>query len=373
MLKGFYLNLQMGAVSPSPVPRAVIDSLVSVQVNQGGGGRNGFQLQFSVGKGGPIQQRLDSGFFDPLRRVVIAVTVNGQQEILMDGLIARHDMSPSNDPGKSTLTITGEDVSLAMTLVDLSQLIPYPAMPPEVRVLATIGRYAMYGMIPMIIPGPATYFPNPLEEWPWHQGTDYDYITALASQTGYVFHVTPGPSVGTNIAYWGPAVRFGPSQRALSVNMDAHSNVESLSFNFDGTTARMPVMVFLESRSHVPIPVPIPSVGILRPPMARKPAIPFPKLERQPGGTNIARTIGVGLARAAQTSDNATGSGSLDVLRYGRVLKARQPVDVRGAGRSYDGTYFVKSVTHSIKRGEYKQNFNLSREGLLPLTSRVNP
>ena len=61
-----------------------------------------------------------------------------------------------------------------------------------------------------------------------------------------------------------------------------------------------------------------------------------------------------------------SGSGTLDVLRYGRVLKARQLVGVRGAGLSYDGFYFVKSVTHTIKRGEYKQSFSLSRNATIP-------
>jgi hypothetical protein len=47
------------------------------------------------------------------------------------------------------------------------------------------------------------------------------------------------------------------------------------------------------------------------------------------------------------------------------VLKARKLVGVRGAGAAFDGLYYVKSVTHNIKRGEYKQSFTLSRNGLL--------
>jgi phage protein D len=53
----------------------------------------------------------------------------------------------------------------------------------------------------------------------------------------------------------------------------------------------------------------------------------------------------------------------MDVLRYGQVFKARQLAQVRGAGQYYDGKYYVKSVTHSIKRGEFKQSFTLSRGG----------
>ena len=44
------------------------------------------------------------------------------------------------------------------------------------------------------------------------------------------------------------------------------------------------------------------------------------------------------------------------------MLKARGLVGVRGAGPAFDGLYYVKSVTHSIKRGEYKQSFTLTRE-----------
>jgi hypothetical protein len=46
-------------------------------------------------------------------------------------------------------------------------------------------------------------------------------------------------------------------------------------------------------------------------------------------------------------------------------------VGVRGAGLAYDGLYYVDSVTHNIKRGEYKQSFSLSRDGLISNTPRL--
>ena len=70
-------------------------------------------------------------------------------------------------------------------------------------------------------------------------------------------------------------------------------------------------------------------------------------------------------------SDAISGNGTLDVMRYGRVLRSRMLVGVRGAGLAYDGLYYVNSVTHNIKRGEYKQNFSLSRDGLISNTPRV--
>ena len=79
----------------------------------------------------------------------------------------------------------------------------------------------------------------------------------------------------------------------------------------------------------------------------------------------------IGLAKAAQWAEAVTGKGELDVVRYGRILKARGLVGVRGAGPAFDGLHYVKSVTHKIKPGQYKQSFELSRNGLISTIPRV--
>jgi len=54
-------------------------------------------------------------------------------------------------------------------------------------------------------------------------------------------------------------------------------------------------------------------------------------------------------------------------------LKARQLVGVRGAGLPFDGLYYVQSVTSTVKRGEFKQSFQLTRNGLISTTPVVRP
>ena len=66
-----------------------------------------------------------------------------------------------------------------------------------------------------------------------------------------------------------------------------------------------------------------------------------------------------------------TATGSLNVARYGGVLKARRLVGLRGVGEAFDGLYYVKSVTSKIKRGEFKQDFTLSRNGLISTRREV--
>ena len=76
-------------------------------------------------------------------------------------------------------------------------------------------------------------------------------------------------------------------------------------------------------------------------------------------------------AEGAKTAGGVRATGTLDVIRYGRPLKSRALVGVRGAGVAYDGLYYVKSVTHTLKRGEYKQSFELARNGLVSTLSTV--
>ena len=58
-------------------------------------------------------------------------------------------------------------------------------------------------------------------------------------------------------------------------------------------------------------------------------------------------------------------------MRYGQLLKARRLVGLRGVGEAFDGLYYVKSVTSTIKRGEFKQNFTLTRNGLISTFSTI--
>ena len=373
MLDGVHLTLLIGPAAPVPAPPPVLDALESVQVNSGGD-RSGFQLTFKVGKKSLLQTALlPAGFFDPIvTRVIVIVTVRGIPNVLSDGVVTRQEISPSDEPGKSTLTVTGEDLSLLMDLVEMP-FMRFPAQPIIARVYAILAKYAAFGIAPVAIPPIVPDIPNPLEEMPHQDGTDREYLQQLAGSCGYVFYVEPGPAPGGNIAYFGPDIRIPAPQPALSVNMDAHTNVESLSFSLDGTAKKIVVMTVMDPITRrTPIPIPVPNISVLRPPMGLRLTLPA-KVEF-PGYVahlNPSDAANMAISILLGANDAITGSGTLDVLRYGHVLRARMMVGVRGAGLTYDGLYYVNSVTHNLKRGEYKQSFNLSRDGLVSNTPVV--
>jgi hypothetical protein len=376
MNKGFYLTLMMGSFNASPVPRAVIEALTDVQVSSTVGSQGGFQLKFTIGRNAPLAQLHNSGFFDPRQRVIIAVTVNGQTEVLMDGIITKQDLTPSSAAGKSVLTVTGLDLTALMDFIDLTG-IPYPALPNFLIVDAILAKYAVLGVIPVAIPNAIPSFKNPLEAFVKQQGTDYSYIQALGSSTGWIFYLDPGPTPGRSLAYWGPDLSkmFGGMQPALSINLDASTNIDSLSFSYDGTLATQYLVTVIEPHSGVPIPVPVPNIDIFKSGLGKHAPTPL-KSEQGPkgeGNYSLADAALWAVGKLFASSDVVSASGQLDVLRYGHVFKARQLAAVRGAGDYYDGKYYVKSVTHNIKRGEYKQSFSLARGGTGSSVSTVSP
>ena len=78
----------------------------------------------------------------------------------------------------------------------------------------------------------------------------------------------------------------------------------------------------------------------------------------------------MGMARASKSADVVTGTGSLDVLRYGRVLKARQLVGVRGAGPAFDGLHYVERHASHLA-GRVQAEFHPQRNALVSNTPVV--
>ncbi|MCP4042006.1 MAG: hypothetical protein GY731_08630 [Gammaproteobacteria bacterium] len=374
MNKGIELNLFIGPAVPVPAPRPVIDALekVRVQINPGDT-PSGFELSFSLSKRSTLQTLflLTGGGSIPILRVVIMVTMGANAEVIMDGVMTHHEVRPGSNGSKSHLIIKGKDLTALMDFIELDG-IPYPAMVPALRVLTILAKYAAFGLVPMVIPSVVEDLPIPIERIPTHKGSDLAYVSQLAHEVGYVFYMDPLPVPGTCRAYWGPEIKVGQPQPALNTDMDVFTNVESLSFDFDKESKEMPVVFIQNQATKVPIPIPIPDITPLNPPLGLVPPLP-PKIKFLNNTAKLSPLGAVmqGMAYASRHSDAVTGKGSLDVTRYGRVLKARQLVGVRGAGEAFDGLYYVRSVSHHIERGEYKQNFSLARNGLLSTTPRV--
>lgn len=380
MLKNVQLNLMIGPLVPVAAPREVIDALAEVEVKVEDVGQSGFKLSFLIDKQSPLQILflLTGGMPLLFMRVVIVAVVNGVSNVLIDGVITENHIAPGDKGSNSTLTLMGKDLTALMDQSNWSGF-PFPALPAEARVGLILLKYSAFGVLPVVIPSVLLFVPLPIDQIPSQQGTDLQYIRFLAEQAGYVFYIAPGPAPGASTAYWGPQVKVGPVQPALSSDMDAYTNVESLRFSFNQEQNKIPLVYIYNSETGISFPIPMPPITPLNPPLGAIPPLPTNLLppDLSPYREDLAKkpipqAIMMGLAQAAQNAEAVTCEGSLDVTRYGGVLQARQLVGVRGSGPAFDGLYYVKSVTHKIRRGEYEQDFTLTRNGLVSTVPSVN-
>jgi len=377
-LLGTRLTLWLGPVIAVPAPPTIVEALISVQVTLSDEGPDGFQLTFAVGRSGLFGLDYDlqmHPLLQPFRRVIVQVWNGVMPQVLIDGFITNRNLSVSNEPGQSTLTVTGEDVRVIMDLREVS--VPYPQSPVQQRIQLILSKYLNYLSAPIVLPGLPPVAKPITENVPLQSETDLEYINRMGEDYDYVFYVEPTPVPNINLAYWGPENRLSIPQSALSVNMGGDTNVESLNFTYDGLAPTTVLGAIQDKR--IGAIFPIITLASLRPPLALMPAhlVQQPYVRSQLARDMSALDLPEALSRAQAITERSTSvvraEGTLDMMRYGDILRPRRLVGVRGAGFTMDGFYYVKSVTHNIKHGEYTQDFTLEREGTGAISPVVIP
>jgi hypothetical protein len=378
MFQGGQLALHIGIGVTRPAPPEVLEQLQQATVTLDDAGRSGFQLTFNAARDRqtgasdfPIVGRLHLKIGT---RVQITALLNGRVHPLMDGIVTNHQLAPSRERGQTTLTVTGEDVTVMLDLYEVQ--LQLPAMPAYARVNLMLAPLAAFGVAPLVVPSPSDIPPLPTDSPPTIDGTFLSAINALAGEWNYIFAWQPGFARGQSFAYFGPKAYVGVPQRALTFGMGGDDNVKSLSFTDDGTKTKF-VYGFVKEENTGAAAVPVVSIPYPLP-LEAVPAtvgnLPFVGLQRlaDDEGGDVVKAYARATAQHWQSVQGAaTAQGELDTGRYGGVLKAHELVEVRGAGRTHDGAWYVKGVTHTLARGSWTQAFNLERSGTVSILPRV--
>ncbi len=363
------LELWLGDMLPAPAPASVTEKLQQVQVTRNSDSPSVFQLVFHADRTAglsPDFALLGSGLLKPWNRVLVGVRIGGVFTVLIDGFITHQELAHDRQFGASSLTVSGEDVSVVMDRLDIS--LEYPQLGDSVIALAVLAKYAAIGILPEVVPTPLDLVPMLVEHVPQQNATDRAYLQELAQRHGYRFAVRPGAQPLVNIAYWGPPANIGSVQAALAMDVGPGTTIERVNFKLDSLA---PVQVFgMVQDDILEIDAPLVTFGSTRlPPLATEPAFdPIGLLQRR----EIFDDPRYGYLQALNNSQTRTDvstdkvvvvDGEVDTVRYGAVIEAPGLIDLRGAGQSYDGRYRVTSVTHTLARGTYRQAFSLAREG----------
>src|SRR6266487_1296660 len=247
---GIQMVLFIGPNVPIPAPYEVVDALVNIEVSNNDKQRDGFQMTFAVGKSSPLDYSLLlSGLLDPPNIVSVMVIIHAQPQVLINGMITQHQFVPSNEPGKSMLHVTGEDIGLKFDLEERSDT--YANRPDSVIVTQIILEN---GLLPKVTP--TTNVPIEVQIVPTQQGTNLEYIQQLAQRNGFVFYTEPTFAPGISTAYWGPENRLGTPQSALTMNMGADTNVDTpINFSFNALGPVTPQVTIVDPLLGLTIPI----------------------------------------------------------------------------------------------------------------------
>ena len=368
---GIRLELLIGPTLPKPAPLEVMDSLIDLEVTTQDRELDGFQMTFSIGRTRKQYNEyslLQGGILNPPNRVIITVIIEVKKYVLIDGIVTHHQVLPSNQPGESRLIVTGEDISLQLNLKEENAV--YRNQSDSTIVTKLLKKYKQFGMQPDVTP--TAYTPSEKEIVTSQYETDLTFIERLAERNSFVFYIKP-TTAGKTIAYWGEEEQqLEPTQPALTMNMGPYTNVDMpINFTFNALEPTQPKVTRFNKPNRRTIPIPEPRAK--NPKQARKPAKALREtIVRYSAKLNQTKAkLVAGSVFEESTEDAVIATGELNTIRYGQVLQVRRLVGVRGVGKTFDGYYYVRKVTHRIKYGEYKQSFTLIREGRDTTTTKV--
>ncbi|MBA2715179.1 MAG: phage late control D family protein [Rubrobacteraceae bacterium] len=347
-------------INGSPAGARLVDAIQQIEVEDHAGMADMMRLSVAVGvrENGSGWNVLDDGLFGRLTSIGVTVNVgSGSAEPLIDAHVIEANVEFSNEPGRSVLRVVAMDPTVLMNLEE--KVRPWPDMADSDIASTIFGEHGFTADVEQTQPSR-----QEVDHTTIQRGTDIQFLRQLAERNGYECYAeTRG---GQPLAHFHKPRLEQSAQGVLSVNMGQATNVNRFKARYDmlrPTTAHV-TGLDVETRSDQPAQVDSPSQRGL----GNAPAL---------GGDHPRRVLlsQTGLSRTDELQTYAqavadgstwaiTAEGELNTVSYGGVLRAKRPVEVRGAGRQFSGTYYAERVLHTLRGDGYTQRFSLRRNAL---------
>jgi phage protein D len=321
------------------------------------------RISCAVKPGGSAWTIVDDGLFDRLTNVKLAVTVgSGPAKPLFDGYVIENDIEFSNNPTGSAFTVVAMDPSILMHLEE--RVKSWPNMAAS-DVASAIFSAAEHGFTPVV--KSTGYTPHEDDHTLIQRGTDIQFLQQLADANGYECFIDLNDSTGAVEGHFHPPQTDEDPQVTLSVNMGPATNVNQFRARFDmlGPTTAAAAVLDYEQKSKEPGQAASTSQTVLGSTEATASQRPRKVLLSSLGMGQSAEVQRYAQAVVDRSSWAISAEGEAATAALGSILRAKQPVMVRGVGRQFSGRYYVYKVVHLITSdGTYVQRFTLRRNAL---------
>ncbi len=353
-------------IDEAPAPPDLLAGIQQIEVEDSADMADMLRLRIAIGvcEGCSGWTFVDKNIFRRLTKIKIIVTVGSVAEPLLVAHVIETNASFANQPGQSVLNVVAMDPTVLMNLQQKVKRWPNMTDSDIATAVFTDPEYKEYNFVPVVEP---TSRARPDTEQPVIQrGTDIQFLRQLALRNGYECYAEMNPLTGQIEGHFHPPRLQQRPQGVLSVNMGEATNVNSFNARYDmlrPTTAQV-TGLDIESRSDQPAQAE--SLGLAG--LGREPAVngdrPRRVLLSQTGLAQTGELQSYAQAVVDRSAWAITAEGELNTVAYGGVLRAKRPVNVRGASDQFSGTYYVERVLHTFTGDGYTQRFTLRRNAL---------
>lgn len=349
-------------VNGSPASAAVLGALQQVQVEDHAQMADMLRLRLAVsvradGTGWTV---LDDDLFQRLTNVKLSITVgSGKAVPVISAYVVEVDTNFARDPSGSQLVVTAMDPTVLMHLDE--KVKSWPNM-MDSDVASAIFSDGAYNFAPVV---ESTKWSRQEDDHTLMQrGTDIQFLQHLAERNGYECFVELNDA-GEAEGHFHPPKHDGQPQGTLTVNMGNATNVNGFRARFDMLKPAKVKAATLDpddkSAQNAQSDEASQADG-----MGDSPTVPSER-PRNVLLSGLAMAQSGEVQRFTQSvvdksSWSIVAEGEVNTIAYGGLLKAKQPVMVRGVGRTFSGRYYVERVLHTIGGdGSYTQKFTLRR------------
>jgi phage protein D len=349
-------------VNGAPASTAVLNAMKQVEMEDHAGMADMLRLRLAVavkedGSGWAI---LDDDLFNRLSNIELSVTVgSGAATPLVSAYVIEVDSTFSSEPSGSVLTVTAMDPTVLMHLDE--KVKPWPNM-MDSDVASAIFSDANYRFTPVVESTGWSRQEN--DHTLMQRGTDIQFLHQLADRNGYECFVEMNDA-GEIEGHFHPPKHDSQPQGTLTVNMGAATNVDKFRARFDmlGPTTAQAATLDPDDASAQQGQA---EEATQAEGMGGQPSVPADRPRRvllsQLGMAQAGEVQRYAQSIVDRSSWSIVAEGEVNTLGYGGILKAKQPVMVRGVGRQFSGRYYVERVLHMIRGdGTYVQRFTLRR------------
>ncbi|MEM7202444.1 MAG: hypothetical protein AAF628_19385 [Planctomycetota bacterium] len=318
------------------------------------------RLAIAIEKDGAGWTLLDDDVFPRLARLTVAVAIGSHvRETLIDAYVIESSVRLSAKPGGSSLDVVAMDPTVLLNLDEVVRA--WPDM-SDSDIAASI--FAERGFAQDV----ETTEPQRQEVagTTVQRGTDMRFLQRLAERNGFEVYVEVDPSTGETTGHFhAPRLDDAP-QGTLSVSFGEATNVHSFAASFDMLRPAVVTAIGIGSGDQSEQRAEVESVAAST--MGGGSVLPADRPRKVLlAGTGLTDANELQTAAQAAVDRSAwalVAQGELTTSAYGGVLRAKRPVNVRGAGRRFSGVWYVDHVLHRIEGTSYSQIFSLRRNAV---------